>query len=345
MSRDTLFTDINTSFNKQQNPIKTFELPCDREYNQMNLGSCSYFLLSEYPTDVEVYISLNPERKDAFKIDNRNTGFKINDVYSQQGVPSFVKDVYLWSKGITNLTEPDGKPKKIKIVTSGIPSFEILNNSSINSIESIGQIGSINGLVGYPQGAITICGVITPALIKVYPTNWYSYAEWNTDTSFKQDASIIDPHREYIISAKGILDPEIVLPCVTTNRPPDKVMGACTVHAHAGIKLSPNSQIQAGTNRLYSMLAKSYTSWNWVAIQTEIAPDKSVFALGSGHIDNEASYQFSGKYILENFVQEDNTLEFAFSIRQFSIYEEANVERGVTNTKLAYQISAYRTGN
>ena len=150
MNNVELFSNKNTSFSKQQNPLKKFELPCDREYIQMNIGACSYFLLSEYPADVEVYISLNPEFKDAFKVDNRNTGFKIKEVYTPEGVPSFVKDVYLWTKGITKLTDAGGGAAKMRIVTSALYSFDILNNSSINSIASIGEIGKINSIGGYP---------------------------------------------------------------------------------------------------------------------------------------------------------------------------------------------------
>lgn len=150
-----LYSDINTSFAQQQNPLRSIELPCDKEYTQVNLGSCAYFLLLDYPADVRVYISLNPERKDAFLVDNRNTGFKINDVYTQQGIPSFTKNVYLWTEGITNLRDYNGGSAKVRIATSGVYSFEILNNSSINAIAQIAEVGRVNSIGGYPATAIT----------------------------------------------------------------------------------------------------------------------------------------------------------------------------------------------
>lgn len=150
-----LYSDINTSFAQQQNPLRSIELPCDKEYTQVNLGSCAYFLLLDYPADVRVYISLNPERKDAFLVDNRNTGFKINDVYTQQGIPSFTKNVYLWTEGITNLRDYNGGAAKVRIATSGVYSFEILNNSSINAISQIAEVGRVNSIGGYPATAIT----------------------------------------------------------------------------------------------------------------------------------------------------------------------------------------------
>ncbi|WP_300447591.1 hypothetical protein [uncultured Helicobacter sp.] len=138
-----LFSKQNTSFAKQQNPLQSLELPCDREYNQVNLGACAYFLLLDYPVDVKVYISLNPERKDAFLVDNRNTGFRITDVYTSKGVPAQVQNVYLWTEGITNLQDSKGGAAKVRIASSGVYSFEILNNSSINAISQVGNIGKI----------------------------------------------------------------------------------------------------------------------------------------------------------------------------------------------------------
>lgn len=147
---NTLFTTKNTSFDKQQNPFEYLEFPCDKEYNQLAIGACAYFLLLDYPTDVRVYVSMNPERKNAVLIDNRNTGFKISDVYSEYGIPANARNAYIWTEGITKLTDKAGGAGKIRIVTSSIYSFEILNNSSINSISSIGEIGKINSIGGYP---------------------------------------------------------------------------------------------------------------------------------------------------------------------------------------------------
>lgn len=339
MNQNQLFTDLNTSFNKQQNPLRNFELPCNREYERMNIGACSYFLLSEYPADVEVFISLNPEFKDAFKVDNRNTGFKISDVYSQQGVPSFVKDVYIWTKGITNLTDSDGKPKKVKIITSSIPSFEILNNSSINSIESIGQIGSINGLVGYPQGAITLCGLLVPTF-----TRWVGSAqlekvgEYKTSVSEILDmGSILDPYRNYIVSAKGIIDPEVVLPLSTASH--SGITEICSAHMHAGIVLPPESPLPHAPNNLFPLMAKSYV----IGFRPSQAGG-NLQNCGGGTISDEGSFQYTGKYILENFCNAEGKLEFKLDMTCYMYAEGATAGAQRTNTKASYQISAYRTG-
>lgn len=347
MNQNQLFTDLNTSFNKQQNPLRNFELPCNREYERMNIGSCSYFLLSEYPADVEVFISLNPEFKDAFRVDNRNTGFKISDVYSQHGVPSFVKDVYIWTKGITNLTDSDGSPKKVKIITSSIPSFEILNNSSINSIESIGQIGSINGLVGYPQGAITMTGILVPSYIRSWqpPLNYGKINEFYASRDLVVPlGSKINPNRSYIISAQGILDPELVLPL--------QQMGAAAAaiapmtlfcHTHAGLMVNDNSDFTPSPNKMFSLLAKSFALST--AVTDEGTETRAFYTNGSGEIDNEMSIQFTGEEILRNFVNSEGNATFRVDIRQYTQRDNtAETVNKTTNTKLCYQMSAYRTG-
>lgn len=153
MPSTSLFTTQNTSFDKQQNPFEYLEFPCDKEYTQLGIGACAYFLLLEYPTDVRVYVSMNPERKNAVLVDNRNTGFRITDVYSELGIPANARNAYIWTEGITRLTDKSGGVAKIRIVTSSLYSFEILNNSSINSISSIAEIGKINSIGGYPAVA------------------------------------------------------------------------------------------------------------------------------------------------------------------------------------------------
>lgn len=342
-----LFTDLNTSFDKQQNPLRTFEFPCDKEYEQMNIGSCSYFLLSEYPADVEVFVSLNPEFKDSFKVDNRNTGFKINDVFTKSGVPSFVKDVYIWTKGITGLTDSNGKPKSVKIITSGIPSFEILNNSSINSIESIGQIGSINGLVGYPQGALTMTGILAPAYIR----SWQPALNYGVINEFYSQRDLvvplgerISPTRSYIISAQGVLDPELVLPL-------QQVGGAASAiapmtlfcHTHAGLMVNDTSDFTPSPNKMFSLLAKSFALST--AVSDEGTGTRAFYTNGSGEIDNEFSIQFTGEEILRNFVNSEGNATFRVEIRQYTQRDyTTETTQKTTNTKLCYQMSAYRTG-
>lgn len=347
MNQNQLFTDVNTSFNKQQNPLRNFELPCNREYERMNIGACSYFLLSEYPADVEVFISLNPEFKDAFKVDNRNTGFKISDVYSQQGVPSFVKDVYIWTKGITNLTDSDGSPKKVKIITSSIPSFEILNNSSINSIESIGQIGSINGLVGYPQGALTMTGILAPTYIR----SWQPIYNYGIIHEFYSKKDLVVPlgerisaTRSYIISAQGILDPELVLPLQQVDGAAAAVAPMTLFcHTHAGIIVNDTSEYTPSPNKMFSLLAKSFSLSS--AVSDEGTGTRAFYTNGSGAIDNEFSIQFTGEEILRNFVNSEGNATFSVEIRQFTQRDyTAETTQRTTNTKLCYQMSAYRTG-
>lgn len=153
MPQDLRFSDINTSFDLQQNPLRSYELACNEILKGVRLGSATYLLLLDYPSDINVYISLNSNRQQAIKLDNRNTGFRIKEVFSEYGVKSIAQDVYIWTDKITKLTESDGSAKKIRIVTSGIPGIEVLNNSSINSIASIGEIGKINSINGYPTSA------------------------------------------------------------------------------------------------------------------------------------------------------------------------------------------------
>lgn len=347
MNNVELFSNKNTNFSKQQNPLKKFELPCDREYTQMNIGACSYFLLSEYPADVEVYISLNPEFKDAFKVDNRNTGFKINEVYTPQGVPSFVKDVYLWTKGITGLTDFDGKPKSVKIITSGIPSFEILNNSSINSIESIGQIGSINGLVGYPQGALTMTGILAPAYIRSWqpPSNYGVIHEFYSQKDLVVPlGERISPTRSYIISAQGILDPELVLPLQQVGEIA-RAIAPMTLfcHTHAGLIVNDTSEFTPSPNKMFSLLAKSFALST--AVSEEGTGTRAFYTNGSGEIDNEFSIQFTGEEILRNFVNSEGNATFRVEIRQYTQRDyTTETTQKTTNTKLCYQMSAYRTG-
>lgn len=348
MNQNQLFTGINTSFNKQQNPLRTFEFPCDKEYEQMNIGSCSYFLLSEYPADVEVFVSLNPEFKDAFKVDNRNTGFKINDVYTKEGVPSFVKDVYIWTKGITGLTDTStGRAKSVKIITSGIPSFEILNNSSINSIESIGQIGSINGLVGYPQGAITMTGILAPAFIRDWQPQ-FNYGKINEFYS-KRDLTInlgekISTTKSYIISAQGILDPELVLPLQQVGAEASAIAPMTLFcHAHAGLIVNDTSELTPSKNKMFSLLAKSFALSS--AVTDEGTGTRAFYTNGSGAIDNEFSIQFTGEEILRNFVDSNGLATFRVEIRQYTQRDDTTeTKEKTTNTKLCYQMSAYRTG-
>ena len=338
MERDTLYSNINTSFNKQQNPLRTFELPCDREYVQMPIGACNYFLLSEYPVDVEVYVSLNPNRKDAFKVDNRNTGFKIGDVYTRDGVPSFVKDVYVWTEGITNLHDSQGKPASVKIVTSSIPSFEILNNSSINSIESIGQIGSINGLVGYPDGAITVCGLLLPTFVR-----WVGSAQLTKVGEYKARVSqvinlskTVSPNRDYIVSAKGILDPEVVLPLSTASH--SSICEINCTHAHIGIVLPESTELPMPNNKIFPLLAKSF------ALGMRLSETvQQIQNIGAGTIDNEGSYQYSGEYILKNFCDSEGNLTLQGDITCYTYAENpSSLPLQFTNTKMSYQVSAYR---
>lgn len=328
MNNAELFSNKNTSFSKQQNPLKKFELPCDREYTQMNIGACSYFLLSEYPTDVEIYISLNPEFKDAFKVDNRNTGFRISEVYTPQGVPSFVKDVYLWTKGVTNLTEADGTPKKVKIVTSGISGFEILNNSSINSIESIGEIGTINGLVGYPQGAITMCGILSPNRTPPVPAPYMYFAE-KTEVVALGD-KIMDG-RDYIISCQAVLDPEMYAQVNAVNN-----FAPYGLHAHAGIILPDTTTLDIPPNKMFSFMSRSmryvcgYFSGN------------SQVVGGIGGQKDEASWQYSGKFIRENFLDSEGNLTFKIELGQLGWASAQELAPETTQSKLTYQIAAYR---
>ena len=336
MSRDTLYSNINTSFNKQQNPLRTFELPCDKEYVQMPIGACSYFLLSEYPADVEVFVSLNPNRKDAFKVDNRNTGFKINEVYTPEGVPSFVKDVYVWTEGITNLHDNNGKPASVKIVTSSLPSFEILNNSSINSIESIGQIGSINGLVGYPQGAIAITGMISPAYKGEYKiSSDFIWQEWETTKSEILTIPNIDPRRQYIVSGKAILDPELVVPVPAAWT--TKVLGSVNIHTHAGIVLRQDSPLRQTPDGIMSLYGISFSLGEY-----HTAGGATTKTYGGGVLNNDMSLQVSGQFILDNFLQDDGSIAVEVHIRQIGQQQNDTAERNWTNTKSTYQISAYR---
>lgn len=169
MPNDTLFTTKNTSFDKQQNPFEYLEFPCDKEYTQLAIGACAYFLLLDYPADVRVYVSMNPERKNAVLVDNRNTGFRITDVYSKLGIPANARNAYIWTEGVTRLTDKSGGVAKIRIVTSSLYSFEILNNSSINSITSIAEIGKVNSIGGYPAVArvTTAAGMSSADLVKL----------------------------------------------------------------------------------------------------------------------------------------------------------------------------------
>lgn len=346
-----LFTDINTSFDKQQNPLRTFEFPCDKEYEQMNIGSCSYFLLSEYPADVEVFVSLNPEFKDAFKVDNRNTGFKINDVYTKGGVPSFVKDVYIWTKGITGLTDSNGKPKSVKILTSGIPSFEILNNSSINSIESIGQIGRINGLVGYPQNSLTLCGQESPRFIgnqTAKPSAWV-WAIWKDDNEYIVDFKKINfnKNKNYIIKATSILDPELV-PVSQDGYPRKDPEGRwgnhpsnLSCHFHIGIRLdyATNTNLYIPPNKQFTINAKSYAMGYCLRnISSNIGTE---IGMGS-NLSQENGYQYSGEYIYDNFLKQDDlTMKIQCEITQVSAWSEDTGIPGTTNTKASYQVAIY----
>lgn len=328
MNENQLFTGINTSFNKQQNPLRTFEFPCDKEYEQMNIGACSYFLLSEYPIDVKVYISLNPERKDAFLVDNRNTGFRINDVYSKEGIPSFVKDVYVWTEGITGLHDSDGSPKKVKIITSSIPSFEILNNSSINSIESIGQIGSINGLVGYPQGAITMCGIISPKSTPPVPTPYNYYGEKEEVVNLKD---VINDNGDYIISCKAVLDPEMYQQVNATSR-----FAPYGLHAHAGIILPDTTTLDIPPNRMFSFMSRSmrYVCGYYAGGEQVVG--------GIGGQSDEASWQYSGAYIRRNFMDSEGNLKFKVELGQLGWATAAELTPSTTQSKLTYQIAAFR---
>lgn len=58
-------------------------------------------------------------------------------------MPAQVQNVYLWTEGITNLQDSKGEAAKVRIASSGVYSFEILNNSSINAISQVGNIGKI----------------------------------------------------------------------------------------------------------------------------------------------------------------------------------------------------------
>lgn len=328
MNENQLFTGINTSFNKQQNPLRTFEFPCNKEYEQMNIGACSYFLLSEYPIDVKVYISLNPERKDAFLVDNRNTGFRINDVYSKEGIPSFVKDVYVWTEGVTGLHDSDGTPKKVKIITSSIPSFEILNNSSINSIESIGQIGSINGLVGYPQGAITMCGIISPKSTRPVPTPYTYYGEKEEVVNLKD---VINDNGDYIISCKAVLDPEMYQQINATS-----MFASYGLHAHAGIILPDTTTLDIPPNKMFSFMSRSIRYLcGYFAGGNQVAG-------GIGGQSDEASWQYSGAYIRQNFMDNEGNLKFKVELGQLGWATAAEMAPSTTQSKLTYQIAAFR---
>lgn len=196
---DLRFKDINTSFDLQQNPLRSYEFPCNKIYKGARLGACSYLLLLDYPSDVKVYISLNSNREQAIQIDNRNTGFRISEVFSKEGIKSFAQDVQLWTEGITNLVELDGTPKKIRIITSNVVGFEALNNSSINSIKSIGEIGKINAIGGFPQTA-------TIKSIFGYEPQWNNQNKW---IQIKKDN--ISPYKKYALAGKIIIDTQAIL--------------------------------------------------------------------------------------------------------------------------------------
>lgn len=329
MRNEQLFTNINTSFNQQQNPLKTFELPCDREYKAMNIGACCYFLLSEYPVDVKVYISLNPERKDAFVVDNRNTGFKITDVYSKEGVPSFVKDVYLWTEGITKLKdEITGGHAQVKIITSGIPSFEILNNSSVNSIDRIGQIGRIDGLVGYPQGAITLCGLALPNYVGAYQGG--SLFEINQEFIF--DLSNVRTNRDYMLMAKAVLDPELA--SLVSRDVTFSTIGSITAHFHAGVILPDTTSLPIPPNKMFPLIAQSY------ALVRQATDAPITYIAGGSSLNMSASYQYTGEYLLREFIDTEGKAKFGIDLRAL-LWGEGTLSPTTTNTKASYQIAAF----
>lgn len=329
MNENQLFSGVNTSFNKQQNPLRTFEFPCDKEYEQMNIGACSYFLLSEYPIDVKVYISLNPERKDAFLVDNRNTGFRISDVYSKEGIPSFAKDVYIWTEGITKLRDESlGGAARVRIITSGLSGFEILNNSSVNSIDRIGQIGRIDGLVGYPQGAITLCGLALP----IYKGAYQGGSLFEINQEFDFDLSAVKANRDYMLMAKAVLDPELA--SLVSRDTTFSTIGSITAHFHAGVILPDTTSLPMPPNKMFPLIAQSYA----LVRQATDAP-VSYIAAGSS-LNMSASYQYTGEYLLREFINTEGKATFGIDLRAL-LWGEGTLSPQITNTKASYQIAAF----
>ncbi|MDE7235965.1 MAG: hypothetical protein K2N45_05015, partial [Helicobacter japonicus] len=217
--------------------------------------------------------------------------------------------------------------------TSSIPSFEILNNSSINSIESIGQIGSINGLVGYPQGAITITDIIiperrTPAIIN---GNLFG---WHKEKAYTQNMQHINPGEEYILSCKGVIDPELTY-LVNANIG-GKMNRHINLHFHAGVMLPESTTLDTPPNKMFSLMATSFScvaaamGENWVVTSTGL--------------DNQESYQFSGDFIIKNFMDSEGNITFKVELTQHLGNDASTSAADITNTKATYQISAYRKG-
>ncbi|MDE7235819.1 MAG: hypothetical protein K2N45_04265, partial [Helicobacter japonicus] len=222
--------------------------------------------------------------------------------------------------------------------TSSIPSFEILNNSSINSIESIGQIGSINGLMGYPQGAMAIDEILTPVYVRNIPspTGADNIAYFKATISSIMSGSSIAVNRDYMIGGVGVLDPEITIPAGTGWR--SGIANIISTHLHVGLRMRDDSPLQIPPNKMYPILAKTYLGGICGdRIGTDVAFS---FITPSGTFDNSATYQFSGKFILDNFVQDDGNIEVIGEMGLYRLAEEGLGRE--TNTKATYQVSLYR---
>lgn len=348
MENSHLFTNINTSFDKQQNPLQSIELPCDKEYNQVNLGAAAYFLLLDYPADVKVYVSLNSNRESAFLVDNRNTGFRINDVYTPQGLVSMTKNVYLWTEGITGLLEKDGTPYKIRLALSALPQFEIINNSAINAIESIGQIGRIDGLIGYPSRAKTLCGLLQPKFSQQISLAQAAFGGAGVaqlflgETESKIYVGDLKENSFYMLVCEAVLDMEML----GTNwnqqnfsTSGKRYMPSMSAHAHIGLKINANitnPNIHLTPNQLFTITAK--TLWgvmNWGYKSQD-------FAFGGGHsFDNQGKFQFTGNYIRENFLDDEGNLTFHADLQYIRGAAEDSTIGNNTNSKMSYQFAFY----
>lgn len=351
---DTLFTPINTSFDKQQNPLQSIELPCDVEYKQVNLGAAAYFLLLDYPSDVKIYVGLNSNRDSAFLVDNRNTGFKINDVYTPQGLVSMTKNVYLWTEGITRLQNPDGTPYKIRIAISALAQFEILNNSSINSIESIGQIGRIDGLVGYPRTALTFCGQVNPQKVGTctgyrggYTVNT-GYLFENMQNKKINISNIYSPNKNYILMAKSVLDPEMTSPSIssndiTINGVKRRFSPGLSTHFHLGVHFNktPKDFPIIPPNNLFSLCACSYLS-AFTYFLNDSSPSPYLAMAQGNSLEQNSSYQFSGQFLFDNFLDEDLNLTIEADIDQINNATfEGDAPANTTNTKASFQFAIF----
>lgn len=343
---DTLFTPINTSFDKQQNPLQSIELPCDVEYKQVNLGAAAYFLLLDYPADVKVYVSLNSNRDSAFLVDNRNTGFKINDVYTPQGLVSMTKNVFLWTEGITGLVEKDNTPYKLRVALSALPQFEIINNSAINAIESIGQIGRIDGLVGYPSRAKTICGLLQPKFsqqISLANAAYGSIAQlFLGEVETKLYVGELKENSFYMLLCEAVLDVEMLGTAWNQQNfsiSGKRYMPSMSAHAHLGLKINENitnPNIHLSPNKLFTITAKTlWGAMNWGYKSQD-------FGYGGGHsFDNQGKYQFTGNFITENFLDDEGNLNFHADLQYIRGAEEDSTIGNNTNSKMSYQFAFY----